>query len=197
MSAPRRRSDGVATRRRILDATIALLAERGTTGTGLNQVAAASGVSYGSVYNQFRNGKDELVSEAITIAGSDIGAALEAVFAHSATLAEATATMFHYGAALLTSSDFASGCPVGTAIGDGHRSEAIRDAAVTSFDTWEALIATRAQELGVDEQAGTRFASLAVSLYEGSLLISKARRSTAPIDQARELAVMLSQEAIG
>lgn len=190
---PRRRNS-LATRERILDATVGLLAERGTTGTGLNQVVEASGVSYGSVYNQFRDGKDSLVAAAIESAGSDVGRALAAAFDVSATLGEATSIVFAYGAGLLESSDFTSGCPVGTAVGDGHRSTTVRTAAAQSFADWQTLIAQRAIGFGASEVDAAKFASVVISLYEGALLVSRARRTTDALDTARDTAVAIAGE---
>jgi TetR/AcrR family transcriptional repressor of lmrAB and yxaGH operons len=191
---PRRR-DSTVTRERILDATAGLLAERGTTATGMNQVVEASGVSYGSVYNQFRSGKDALIAAAIESAGTDVSTALAGAFDVSASLEEATELMFTYGAALLESSDFTRGCPVGTAIGDGHRSAAVRTAAATSFTNWETIIEERAIGFGACESDARRFASVAISLYEGALLVARARRTTDPLDAARDAAVALAERA--
>lgn len=190
---PRRR-DSQATRERILRATVGLLAERGTTGTGLNQVVEASGVSYGSVYNQFRDGKDSLVAAAIECAGTDVGNALAGAFDASPSLAEATSIMFAYGTGLLESSDFASGCPVGTAIGDGHRSITVRQAAAEIFADWETLVAHRAIGFGASAVDARRFASVVISLYEGALLVARARRTTDPLDAARDTAVALAEQ---
>ena len=191
-TAPARRRSG-ETRTRILDAAVALLAERGTTGTGLNQLVESSGVSYGSVYHQFRGGKDELISGAVEWAGTTIGKALEAVFDGSASLADATATMFAYGSAMLTGSDFVSGCPVGTAIGDGHRSDSVRAAAAGSFAAWRDSIERAAIGFGADDDEAHRFASVALSLYEGALLVARAQRSTAPLEHASRAAVGIAE----
>ncbi len=154
----------------------------------------ASGVSYGSVYNQFRDGKDALVAAAIESAGADVSAALTGAFDASTSLAEATAIMFAYGAGLLESSDFASGCPVGTAIGDGHRSATVRTAAATSFSNWEAVVEERAIGFGASESDAGHFASVVISLYEGALLVGRARRTTSPLVAARNTAVALAEQ---
>lgn len=194
MTEQPRRRDSAATRQRILHATVDLLAERGTTATGLNQVVEASGVSYGSVYNQFRDGKDELVAAAIESAGADVSGALAGAFDTSASLAQATTIMFTYGSGLLESSDFASGCPVGTAIGDGHRSPTVRTAAAKSFLDWGMLVEQRAMAFGASETDARRFASVVISLYEGALLVARARRTTAPLEAARDAAVAFAEQ---
>lgn len=176
----------------MLAATVALLAEHGTTGTGLNQVVAASGVSYGSIYNQFRAGKAALVAAAIERAGDDIELALAAVFDGAESLAVACATMFDYGAAMLAATDYRSGCPVGTAVADGHTIPEVRSASAEAFGRWHALIAERAVGFGATRVSAEEFASAVVSLYEGSLLVARASRSAAAMDAAGATAVALA-----
>ncbi len=191
-----RRSTG-ATRDRVLVATVALLAERGTTGTGLNQVVEESGVSYGSVYHQFRGGKNALITAAVERAGAEIERALTAVLDDADSLAAGCATMFDYAASMLTASDFRSGCPVGTAVGDGHSVLAVRTASADAFARWTALIVERAVDFGASRRNAEHFASTVVSIYEGSLLVARASHSIAPIDAARAVAVEFAERISG
>lgn len=193
MSEPRRRGSE-ATRQRVLAATIELLAERGTTGTGLNHVAERSGVSYGSVYNQFREGKDALIAAAIEEAGADVAGALKGVFQQTDSLSSAANIMFAYGAALLESSEFARGCPVGTAASDGHSVADVGEAARTVFDSWRGLIADSALAFGASPSDAQRFASSALSLYEGALLIGRVNRSTDALEHAAAVAADLATQ---
>lgn len=60
----RRHEQGEQSRRRILEATVALAAERGYDGTSVALVTEATGLPASSVYWHFKN-KDELLAEAL------------------------------------------------------------------------------------------------------------------------------------
>ena len=60
----RRNEQGDQSRRRILEATVALAAERGYDGTSIALVTESTGLPASSVYWHFRN-KDELLAEAL------------------------------------------------------------------------------------------------------------------------------------
>ncbi|CAN5467074.1 hypothetical protein BH23ACT3_BH23ACT3_13270 [soil metagenome] len=150
-------------------------------------------MSYGSVYNQFRNGKEALVAAAIERAGGDIELVLAAVLDGAETLAAGCATMFDYAASMLATTDYRSGCPVGTAVGDGHTIPGVRTASAAAFARWQALVAERAVGFGATPMAAEEFASAVVSLYEGSLLVARASHSTAPIEAARAASIALAE----
>jgi AcrR family transcriptional regulator len=61
---PRRHQQGDESRQRILEATLALAAERGYDGTSIAAVTEATGLPASSVYWHFRN-KDELLAETL------------------------------------------------------------------------------------------------------------------------------------
>jgi TetR/AcrR family transcriptional regulator, lmrAB and yxaGH operons repressor len=189
-------SRGATTRDQVLKTTRDLLAEHGTTGTGLNQIVAASGVSYGSVYHHFAGGKDELIAAAIGFAGDELSIGLVAVLDGSPTLDGAVSTFFAIGAAMLESSGFHRGCPIGTAIADGHDSEPIREAASAVFTTWHVTISDRAVHLGASQQVADQFASAVVALYEGALLVARAAQSTEPMLAASCAASELARAAV-
>ena len=190
---PGPRSD--ATRRRILDTTRRLLAEGGTTGTGLKQIVAASGVAYGSVYHQFPDGKDELVAAAIEDAGDDLGALIAHLFETNESFVAAARTMFALGSQLLEGTNFRQGCPVGTAIADGHLVDVVREAGETAFSGWIDVIARNAVRHGVDEDLARPLATAILALYEGGLLLGRTSHTTDAMDAAADAAERLIEAA--
>ncbi|WP_121257249.1 TetR/AcrR family transcriptional regulator [Nocardioides ferulae] len=59
------RADGEQTRRRILDATLAIATEHGYDGTSIGRIRKATGIPASSIYWHFRD-KDDLLAEALT-----------------------------------------------------------------------------------------------------------------------------------
>ena len=55
LGAPSERADARRNRRRILEATAALVAERGLGGVTMEEVARRAGVAKGTVFHRFRN----------------------------------------------------------------------------------------------------------------------------------------------
>lgn len=191
---PGPRSD--ATRRRILDATRRLLAEAGTTGTGLKQIVAASGVAYGSIYHQFPDGKEELVAAAIDDAGDDLGRLIAHVFETADSFAAAARMMFDLGGQLLEGTDFREGCPVGTATADGHTIESVRLAGDAAFGKWIDVIASHAVRQGVEAPKARPLATAIIALYEGGLIMARTGHSTAAMESAADAAALLVEGAI-
>jgi AcrR family transcriptional regulator len=76
VSGPLRATSYSAPRARIVDAALALFAERGVSGTSLQMIADAIGVSKAAVYQQY-NTKDEIVFAVaeVVVAGLDDAAA--------------------------------------------------------------------------------------------------------------------------
>lgn len=74
-----------------------------------------------------------------------------------------------------------------TALEASTESPAIRAVCDQSFRSWEAEIAARLVEEGMDHDEAARFATFVLSTIEGSLLLARARRDTAPIEEACEL----------
>jgi TetR/AcrR family transcriptional repressor of lmrAB and yxaGH operons len=180
---------GRATREKLLIATEELLASRGAHGAGLTDVCALSGVAYGSLYHQFPKGKNELVAASIRRSGEGITDVLEAILA-SMPLVEAVTAMFAGGAQMLERSQFTRGCPVGTPAISGDDDELI-EAAAAAFQRWSALITAAARRNGIGARPAAELASALVSLYEGSLLVARAERSSRPIRAAAAVAKQL------
>jgi AcrR family transcriptional regulator len=63
-ATPRRRANGEASRKKILDAAAAIAAERGYEGTSISLVSERSGLPASSIYWQFQN-KDQLIAAVI------------------------------------------------------------------------------------------------------------------------------------
>lgn len=106
----RRHQQGDASRRRILDATIEIAAERGYEGTTVSLVSKRSGLPASSIYWHFEN-KDELIGAVIKRSfdewSADLAAAEEAALGAGSTSREqVVAVIRHEAAALARHEDF-------------------------------------------------------------------------------------------
>src|SRR5579871_523358 len=171
-------------RTRLLDATAALLADRGYHGTGMKDILAASGAVAGSLYHHFPGGKDELAAASVRRAAQEIAAGLERALA-TRRPADAVDQFYAASVSALRDSGFRSGCPVGTPAAEASTlGSPLTDALAGAFGAWEGAIARGLAAHGWPPDEASRTASLLLSLYEGALLVARAERSTAPLEEA-------------
>ncbi len=183
-------------RTRLLDATTALLADRGYHGTGMKDILAASGAVAGSLYHHFPGGKDELAAACVRRAAEDVAARIEHALA-SRPPAEAVDVFYAASAATLRESAFRNGCPVGTPAAETTTlAEPMTSAVCEAFAGWEAAIARGLLAHGWSEADARGTASLLLSLYEGALLIARAEHSTAPLEAAARHSRALVERAL-
>jgi|SRR5579864_1822438 len=171
-------------RTRLLDATTALLADRGYHGTGMKDILTASGAVAGSLYHHFPGGKDELAAACVRRAAEDIAARIERNLATQPP-GEAVDAFYEASAAALRDSGFRNGCPVGTPAAETATfAEPMSTAVADAFGTWQAALARGLVAHGWPDDEAEQTASLLLSLFEGALLVARAEHSTAPLEAA-------------
>jgi TetR/AcrR family transcriptional regulator, lmrAB and yxaGH operons repressor len=175
-------------RERMIQSAALLFRERGVDGTSFSDVLAHSGAPRGSIYHHFPRGKAELIEETTRYAGDFIAAGLAAALEQKDPPA-ALRRFAEVWAAGLRDSDFAAGCPVAAVALDAELTPAARDAAGAAFERWEDLLARSFEQHGATAERARSLATLAVASIEGAVVLSRAQRSTAPLERvAAELA---------
>jgi TetR/AcrR family transcriptional regulator, lmrAB and yxaGH operons repressor len=172
---------GERTRKKLVDATAALLRRQGYHATGLSDIVAESGAPRGSLYFYFPGGKDELARAALAASGQEWSARLDAAVAGAADLDAAIAAVIDLLADDLEASGWDNGCPV-AAVALESISEPVREAVVDHYTRWLAAVAERMVGLGVPEPAARPLATMALSAIEGALLLARVMRSREPLD---------------
>ena len=174
-------------RERMIQSAILLIGERGVEGTSFSQVLAHSGAPRGSIYHHFPRGKAQLVEEATRYGGDLIAATLSALVERGDP-ALAVERVIEFWRQALDQTEFAVGCPVVAATVDGDRSPGARQAADAAFERWIGLHAEILGRAGVGEDRARALGTLFVAAIEGALILSRAQRSTEPLDRVhREL----------
>lgn len=165
-------------RDRLTSATAELMQRRGVAGTGIAEILDASGVARRSIYLNFPGGKAELVAEATRAAGGHMAALVKDLMAQPDPIAAFT-TMW---GALLVESDFEGGCPIlAAACGRDEAPDAAR-AAADVFGLWGQAIADRLMEDGIKTSVAQSLSVTVVAAFEGAVVLSRASRSTEPLD---------------
>jgi TetR/AcrR family transcriptional repressor of lmrAB and yxaGH operons len=171
---------GERTRRKLVDATAALLRRQGYHGTGLSDIVAESGAPRGSLYFHFPGGKDELARAALLASATEWRARVDAATRDAPDLGAAIDATVTLLADDLASSGWNNGCPV-AAVALESPSEAVRAAVAEHFESWLDAISGRLAAQGVAPESARHFATVVMSAFEGALLLARVQRSRAPL----------------
>ncbi|MBS9534763.1 TetR/AcrR family transcriptional regulator [Mycobacterium sp. M1] len=169
------------TKTKMLGGAIELLRERGAAGVTVDAVLSRTKSPRGSVYHHFPGGRDQIMTESLALAGDVIGAVVEGVTAEGSVAA--LHRLREFWATTLRDSDFRAGCPVvSVAVGGSTADEHLLPAVAEIFARWHRVIAHQLVIEGVPRHRADRLATLAVAAIEGVLILCRAQRSTAPLD---------------
>jgi AcrR family transcriptional regulator len=187
----------VGTRDRIVDAGAELLRRNGYTGTGVKQIVAAAGAPFGSLYHFFPGGKEQLGEEIIRSSGAMYLRLIEAVFDPAPDIVTAVHDFFAGAAQTLRDTDYADACPIATvALEVASTNEPLRQATADVFDNWITAAARRFAAAGIQTDIARHLATLLFCALEGAFVLSRATRTTEPIEIAGETAVAAVQAAL-
>jgi AcrR family transcriptional regulator len=185
-----------STRDRIIEATSALFMQRGYAGSGLQQIAADSGATIGSLYHFFPGGKAELAAETLRVAGAAYQGLVEQVFDSTPDVASGVRACFDGAAATLEMTDYADACPIATvALDVASSDDQLRQVTAEVFDSWLRSATTRLEAGGIAPRLAEQLAVLIVAALEGGFLLSRVAKDPAPMRTIGRLLTELIEEA--
>lgn len=170
-------------RQRMVAGAVRLLAERGLQGTSFAEVLERADAPRGSVYHHFPDGKDQLVAEAVELAGAHTRALLAKL--DGAPAEEVTTVFLSLWRLVLERSDFGAGCAV-LAVTVATDSPDLLARTATVFREWRGQLAELLEHGGMAPERAARFAALLVASSEGAVVLSRAERSMEPFDLVAE-----------
>ncbi|HEX3548368.1 MAG TPA: TetR/AcrR family transcriptional regulator [Mycobacterium sp.] len=166
-------------RERLTSATATLMQRHGVAGTGIAEILTTSGVTRRSIYLNFPGGKAELVAAATRSAGDEMTTTLSGYIEQPDPIGAFT----RLWSDVLVDTDFEGGCPiVAAATSRDEAPEAARTAADV-FAEWAQLLADRLKADGIDRAAAQSLSTTIVAAVEGAVIVSRAARSTKPLEQ--------------
>jgi len=162
----------------------------GVAGTGIAEILATSGVTRRSIYLNFPGGKAELVAVATRSAGDEMTTTLRG-FMDEPDPIGAFARMW---SDVLVSTDFEGGCPIVAAASSRDESPEGASTAADVFAEWGQLLADKLREDGINRAVAQSLSTTIVAAVEGAVILSRAARSTKPLEQVtRHLNELISQ----
>lgn len=191
-------SKGDLTKARLATSMLELIQTSGYSGTGLNAVIDHAGAPKGSVYFHFPDGKEGLGVAAVDLAAQQFQALIAEAAATSGGAAAAARTAIEALAALVGDSEFRLGCPVSVVTLEmGAENERLREACATAFESWIVPTTALLEAEGIDAARARSLATVIVSTIEGSVIVSRATRSTAPLRAAADVVAELITQQTG
>jgi len=174
-------------RQRMIESAAVLFRERGVQGTSFSDVLAHSGAPRGSIYHHFPDGKTQLAEETTRWAGEFILATTIAALADSDPVGAIDASR-RWWTKILRSSDYQAGCVIVAATLEGEREPSVRAAAAHAFTAWGKVLTDALRKQGVPAARARSVATLLIAAIEGAVVLSRAQRSTQPLERvAKEL----------
>lgn len=169
------------TRLQMITAAARLLRRQGYTATGWRQVVAESETPWGSQAHHFPEGKEQLASEAIRLAGAQYERLLRGVL-EAEHPADALTGWAEIAAVSLEESRWTDGCPVATvALETAHSSVRLAMACDNAFELWRAALAESMVQRGLDPVKASDLATWVLASIEGALVMARAARSSDPL----------------
>jgi TetR/AcrR family transcriptional repressor of lmrAB and yxaGH operons len=169
-------------RTRMVHSAGVLMRQRGVHGVGLREIVTHSGGPRGSLQRYFPGGKEQLVIEALDMAGMELATNVDPRLAEAHSLAEAIDAVIAPWRQLLVDGEFALGCPIAATVVDAANDDRLRDKARTLFAQWHDSVRDALVRFGSPKSAADDQASVLLAAIEGALILARAQRSTQPLD---------------
>ena len=187
----------VKTKDRILGTSAELFRRQGYNGTGLKQIVAAANAPFGSLYHFFPSGKEQLGEEVIRWSGNVYLELIAAVCDPAPDVVTAIGDFFAGAAAHLRETGYADACPIATiALEVASVSEPLRQATADVFALWIGDVTARFEAAGVDPTRARELAFEVLGALEGAFVLSRAMRSTEPLEIASRAVVKSARAAV-
>ncbi len=173
------------TKERILASSANLFRRQGYTATGVKQIVAEAEAPFSSLYHFFPNGKDQLAANVIVSSGQTYQELVEAVFDAAPDVLTGVHDCFAGAAETLRETGYADACPIATvALEVASTNEPLRQATAEVFERWITSSTERFSAAGIPEPKARELAIGMIAALEGAFVLSRALRSTEPLDVA-------------
>ncbi len=192
-------NEALNSRDRILRTGERLFRRQGYSGTGLKELSVVAAASWGSVYHFFPGGKEQLGVEVLGYATDLYAAGIARAFEHYKNPAATVEAIFRGEVKVLEESDYGNGCPAAAVTIDAASvNEPLRAACESTFRRWLDCYADGFRDAGASKADARNLASFVLSTLEGAILLSRASKSPAPLQQAgKYVRRVVEQEAAG
>jgi AcrR family transcriptional regulator len=185
------------TKQRIVDAGAELFRRQGYVGTGVKQIVTEARAPFGSLYHFFPGGKEQLGAEVIRWSGAQYEQLIPAIFDTAPDVATGVRAFFAGAAEHLRETNYEDACPIATvALEVSSSSELLREACADVFDRWIEAGMRPHLAAGIAPEVARELTIAMIAALEGAFVLSRALRSTEPLDIAGELTAAAVEQAL-
>ncbi len=185
------------TKERILNSSGELFRRQGYMGTGVKEILAEAGAPFGSLYHFFPGGKSELGAETVRRSGALYGLLLGEFAGPDVELSAGIRAFFAGAAETLRETDYADACPIATvALETASTNEELRGACADVFQAWIDGGTERFAAEGIPRPRARALVIQMLAALEGAFVLSRALRSTEPVELAGEASVAAIESAL-
>ncbi|WP_193044901.1 TetR/AcrR family transcriptional regulator [Mycolicibacterium baixiangningiae] len=171
-----------STRTNMLIGAAEVLRERGAAGVTIDEVLQRSGAPRGSVYYHFPEGRNQIVSEALQLAGESITSLIDEAATKGGL--HLVRRFVEFWDRVLADSDFTAGCPVvAAAIGSAEDGPQLTTVAGAIFGHWRDALGRAFVVDGCEESEAASLAITSIAALEGAVVLCRATRSLDPLRQ--------------
>lgn len=171
-----------STRESILTAAAELLRHRGYAAVGMKDIAAASGAPIGSLYHHFRGGKVQIAREALINAGAAYAALIPSVIDAYTDLGAALEGVFAQAAEDMAATGFANMCPIASVAAEvADAVEELRDATAGVFTGWLDGGTAYFTARGLAPVQARQVAVAMIAALEGAFVLARTLRDVEPL----------------
>lgn len=151
------------------------LPQRGMAAVNLIEVARAVQAPRGSIYHYFPGGRDQLLHEALSLAGQSGLRMIDKAARQSTTPQALVQALFNAAHRQTTTPQWASGCPVGAALlSSDTENDTFAQLLPTILASWHTALTTAFVALGCPSDAqASHWARCTLIAYEGALVCAK------------------------
>jgi TetR/AcrR family transcriptional regulator, lmrAB and yxaGH operons repressor len=175
-------------REQILQTTCDLLENQGFHATGLNEIVRESGAPKGSIYYYFPEGKEEIIAEAVRMAGQRTGERIRTSLAENDDPAQAIQSFIETIAYHVEASGFRSGGPLTIVASESATtSERINRVCQEAYDQIRQAFAEKLQASGMEERKAVSLAWTINAAIEGAIILSRTYHTGEPLRQVAKL----------
>src|SRR5439155_26508488 len=152
---------------------------------------------FGWFHPFFPGGKAHIGEEVVRRSGQMYQELVENVWDGAPDVLTGTRDVFAGAAETLRQTDYADACPIETvALEVASTNEPLRLATARVFDSWIASATERLAAAGIPKSKARELAIAMIALLEGAFVLSRAMRSTEPLEVAGATASAAVREAL-
>lgn len=179
----------------LLEAALLLFRRHGYHGVGVNEILAFSGISKGSLYHHFPDGKQELAVAVVQYLGGRVSSMIDAE--RSPTTAQLVRRVGASTARWMQSTGDDTRALMASFVTAGAELQALREAVSTAYGAVAQRLQVRLQADGFPKAAARDRAQLVLALFEGGGLLSQAQGQPQLFARAIECAAVLCERQDG